>query len=266
MMRVPVAFVFATAITLVGSSSRAADVATAPYVDLCRGMNVDFSADPASLPRDLTFRVQSRLAEVKPEAIKFTLTGGAETHEIRVAPDGTFTLPVSKSLFEADAQLFSNQPKGTLTLAAKPLVGFEDIRVPLAAHIREGRIDYMTLCQACIERRQKVAQELTQRGNAVNNGPQVGEGEGQWILVLRAGDNEASAKAVVVSDGKREEGGPLRSGLQKLFGPQSPLQKVEAGVFVILYSESLREQNPVISLSPDSSWFGEIGFVPKKPK
>jgi|688.fasta_scaffold593959_1 hypothetical protein len=249
-----------------GSNSRAEDEARASYRELCRGMNVDFSADAASLPQEFTFTVKSTMPTVRPGDIQFTLESGKDAYEIPVAINGVFKLPVSKPLFDADAMLASNQPKGTLIIGAIPLVEMEAISVPLATHAKEGRIDYNTLVRISIERRQQVIKELAQQGNAEDVGPRVGEGDGEWYIVLRATGNESTAKAVVVSDAKRAEAGPIERGVRKVFGTSSPLKNTSPGAFVIPYSESLRDQNPMVSLSPDSTWSCAVGVVANKPK
>jgi len=251
---------------LSGGISRAEEYATLPYRDICRGMSVDFSGDAAALPRELVLTVRSSLPTVSPQDIRFTLQGANEAHEISVSSEGTFKVPVSAALFDADAQLVSNQPRGTLRSRGEPLLTMQDIRVTLDPHLKDGRIDYRTLAELAIERRRQVTQELARQAHAEDDSPKVGDADHDWYLFLRANQGVDPAKAVIVSDSPPGDTGPIRSRARKLFGERSPLQEQSPGVFRIRYSDLLREQNPVISLSPDSSWFGEIGFVPKKPK
>jgi len=236
-----------------GNVALAADVACGSYRQLCLGVNVDFCDVTRPLPHELVFRVRSVFPAVKAEDIQLKLLDGNEAYTLSVSSDGAFAIPVSKALFDADAKIVSNQRKGTLEIHGFPLTDTENFRVPVAAYLDDNRIDYETLCKLSIERRQRVLQELAERAKVQNNSTKVGEGEGQWFIVLRASLNEGSAKAVIVA--KSEAAAELlRSQAGGWHGPNNPLQKVGELTYRIPYSDSLRELNPIIFLSPDSSW------------
>lgn len=236
-----------------GDVALAADVACGSYRQLCLGLNVDFCDATRLLPHELVFRVRSVFPTVKAEDIQLKLLDGNEAYTLSVSSDGAFAIPVSKALFDADAKIVSNQRKGTLEIHGFPLTDTENFRVPVAAYLDDNRIDYETLCKLSIERRQRVLQELAERAKVENNSTKVGEGDGQWYIVLRASLNGGTAKAVIV-DKSEAAAELLRSQAGGSHGPNNPLQKVGELTYRIPYSEPLRELNPIISLSPDSSW------------
>lgn len=251
---------------VLGASSSADEFAQMPYRDLCAGMNIDFSGDAASLPREMEFTVKSTLPHLKPSDIRLTLKGGDESHEIAVSPAGSFKLPVSKSLFESDASLISNQPAGTLELSAAAGFGMAEVSVPVNAHVRDGQISYEELSKLAIEGRQRAIQKLEEQNGGAYSPAEPDPSDGTWFIILMASEDSDSAKAAIVPDPKQANVGAFRKAFQKLIPKQSPLMEVKPGVYLIRFSEALRDQNPKISLSKNPSWVCAINNLPKKAK
>jgi hypothetical protein len=62
-------------------------------------------------------RVRSRLDGVEPNDIEITILT-TPPQKVAIAPDGRMQFPISESLFKANPQVASNQPKGSLSLSS----------------------------------------------------------------------------------------------------------------------------------------------------
>ena len=254
----------------IAASALGEEVATLPYRQLCHVMNLDFLGDPTSLPREMTFTIASKRPSVKLSDIRLTLTTAHESHDIPISDIGTFELPVSKRLFDADAKLVSNQPKGTLLSNGVPFVGIEDVSVALGNNVKNGQISYQAVARLAMDARQQWIQREKQDSGAAFTGAEaeftgaeVDASDGKWFIVLRAAENPDGAVAVI-EDGSGKAGvGPLREGLRNMHGEQTPVRKSGPGEYAIPYSEALLKEDPMISLSPNPSWSCAIGMVEK---
>ena len=252
--------VAALLVAVLAGVSQAADFAGGPYRDLCRGANVDFSADAALLPRELLLSVHSTLPGVKPDDIRFTIKAGDEHHELSVSGDGTLKLPVSKNLFDSNARLVSNQPKGTLKISGTFDVGVQAVAIPINEHLREGRIAYSDLVKVAIDARLAWIEKTKKAaGGPGRVGPEVGDPDFHWAIVLQVTKETESAKAEIVKEPPTAGVGPVRMGLRKLLGERSAVRKANPGKFLIPYSEELLKQDPMVSFSPNPTW--EVAIV-----
>lgn len=256
--------VAALLVAVVAGASQAADFAGGPYRDLCRGANVDFSADAALLPREFVCSVQSTLPGVKPDDIRFTINAGDEHYDLPVSGDGTLKLPVSKNLFDSDARLVSNQPKGTLKISGTFDVRVQAISVPINEHLRDGRIAYSELVKVAIDARRAWIEKTKKAAGGLEwAGPDVGDPSLHWAIILQATEEIESAKVEIVKEPPTASVGPLRKGLRNLLGERSTVRKANPGKFLIPYSEELLKQNPMVSLSQNPTWEVAIGNVSK---
>ena len=245
------------------ASARGEEAATVPYRQLCQGISLDFSTDPASLPHEMAFTIASSRPSVKLTEIRLTLTTAKESHEIPISNIGTFALPVSKRLFDADAKLVSNQPKGTLLTTAVPFLGMEDASAALGANVKDGKISYQEAVQLAMDARQQLIQRETQKTHALFTGigieakitgDEVDVRDGKWFIVLRASENPDGAIAVIEDGPVTAVAGPLRNGVHRRLGEQKSVRKLGPGEYAIPYSEAFLKDNPIISLSPNASW------------
>ena len=247
----------------IAASALGEEVATLPYRQLCHVMNLDFLGDPTSLPREMTFTIASKRPSVRLTDIRLTLTTAHESHDIPISDIGTFELPVRKRLFDADAKLVSNQPKGTLLSNGVPFFGIEDVSAALGANVKNGQISYQAVARLAMDARQQWIQREKQDSGAAFTGAEVDASDGKWFIVLRAAENPDGAVAVI-EDGSGKAGvGPLREGLRNMHGEQTPVRKSGPGEYAIPYSEALLKEDPIISLSPNPSWSCAIGMVEK---
>jgi len=257
---------------VLGTTLNAEEFSNLPYRDICNGMNIDFSGNVDSLPREMDFTMKSERPDLKLSDVRVTLKSAEESFDIAVSPAGDFKLPVKKSLFDADAVLVVNQPWGALQVMAKGAVKgrFEDISVPINQHAREGRIAFNDLAQAAIEGRDRWIEKKKKEAAAARtewrNVEEVGDADSQWMLVVTAREDAESANVEIVNDPPKPDVGPLRKGLRKMLGERGPIKKMGPGGFFIPYTEQLRKENPMIVLSPNPSWECAIVKVPKASK
>jgi hypothetical protein len=242
------------------------ELAVVTYRKLCGGMNIDFANGDKQLPREMTFVISSTLPLVEPQDIRFLLRAGNTEVAVAVAHNGTFTVPVSKQLFDTAAVLESNQPKGTIKIRVSPIEDLQDMSAPLADHLDNGRISYGKLSQLAIDAREKLIKRLEQQSGGKSTSVEVDSRNGRWVLVLVASEEPEVAEAGIVASALRLGDGPLRRGLRTAWGPTSPIVKKSPGVFIIPYSDILRKEDPMIELSPRSAWMCTLVIVPDQAK
>ena len=257
-------------IAILGSASMLAcpaeEVDQYPYRVICRGMNIDFSRDTPPPPREMELTVHSTLPTVTLSDIRFTLKGPDESHDIAVSPSGSCRLPVSKALFDADAVLVSNQPKGTVGFESSVSHSLDLATAECGPHIIDGRIDYEKLATLATEARERARKKLEEKNGGEYLLAKPDATDGLWYIVLRVSQDADSAKAEIVEETPGADVGPVRQAFRKLVKKPSPSIQVAPGVFLLPYSDALRKRNPVISLSKNPSWTCVIVEKPNGPK
>jgi hypothetical protein len=251
-----------------GGGLHAEETLRVPYRDLCRGMKVDFWGDEASIPREMRFAIVSTQPNTALTEVRVTLNTPDTTLDIPVSKEGSFALPVSKALFEQNALLQTNQPRGTAKIEGRPSLDPDEIAVDLDDHLDEGRIPYKKLAELAIRERQIVIGGLAkQAGGTINSPePEVDSTKGDWLLVLCFTEEDDSADVVIVEDKTLLPVGPLRKRVLGAFRKSPPIEKLEPGMFAVPYSEELLKDNPVIELRPKASWKCVIGHASELQK
>ena len=246
-----------------GGGLQAEETLRVPYRDLCRGRKVDFWGDETSLPREMRFAIVSMQPNTALSEVRVTLKTPDTTLDIPVSKEGAFALPVNKALFEQDAMLQTNQPRGTAKIEGRPSLNPDEIAVHLDEHLNEGRIPYKKLAELAIRERQIVIGGLAkQAGGKINSPePEVDSTKGDWLLVLCFTEEDDSADVVIVEDTSVLPVGPLRKRVRSAFRKPPPIEKLEPGMFAVPYSEGLLNDNPLIELRPKTSWKCVIGHA-----
>ena len=211
-----------------------------PYRDLCRLARVRFDGAATAGPRQMSFAARSTNPNVKSSDLRYTLRSGDESHDVAIAEDGAFVLPVNQKWFENSATVVTNQPKGTLVTRFV----FEHVEsgVEVTAHLQQGRINFAALLELAAEGcSTAVAEEAAQRADGKEVKLDVAKPDGELVLVVWVSDGDASATVAIVDKVVDLPGKPA-------------VQKRGPGIFVIPLTETLLKENPELALSENPSW------------
>lgn len=237
------------------------EVATGRYRDLCRPLGMKVGGGGATAGGKATFIVSTSQPGVKPRDIRLTLKTPDETVPIPVAADGVVALPINQKLFDADAIVVSNVPKGTLRIRGLMLVQGEkplsELCTPVSPHLADGVISYADLVQLARTHRLEVLKALAEEkvGEPIDPASVVPERlNDTWVIVLWAREDADTADATLIEKGPQPQLGVLGRLRKNLTGQKSQLQKVADGVFMITCSEAMADENPLVSLTMNESW------------
>lgn len=229
---------------------RSGEQAKLPYQYLCQISGARFNSP--DLPREMSFTAASTRPGVKPSDIRLTLLSGDQSHEIAVAADGGFVLPVRQLWFDNNATLVANQPKGTMTV--KVAIELKNVQTSVTSHLTNGRIAYarlVTLALSGIKAAEsKAAQQMGVESTQVATDYKCGES----VMLVWANESYDSANAIIERGEHDSNLELVREEPCEANSEKEQVRKLGQGYFVVPYSEALCRENPTLSLTENPTW------------
>ena len=128
--------------------------ARSPYRTLCRLANVEFDTIPGVESQAITLTARSTRPNVKPKDIRLSIETEEGSEQLAPNGNGIFEIPLDCELFDANAVIVSNQPKGSMFLRASFKV--RPAPVLLSDHLAAHRLKYAELVDLAVAARNRV--------------------------------------------------------------------------------------------------------------
>lgn len=253
-----------------------AQFATVPYREICPAVGSQPTDSEKIDGAVYSYTVRSELPGIAPNDIAIQLRAGNTTRDIDVDENGRFTLVYDQALFDADAVLVSNQPKGSLHLSFSASIDSSAITLDLRGLLTNGRVAYVKLYDAALAKRVAAADAalagyLKRLDNVPGATPEnaavqpftVGGSsshEGKYLLLWPAGKGSAPTarleknRSSVFADLFSET---YPEGFSSLSG-EPLLRRDKQGAYGLRCGEQLRARNPDVVLSTKHQWTGAL--------
>lgn len=187
----------------------------------------------------VTVTISSTRPDVSSKDIQLLLKTDSTSQKLPVDPDGRVDVPFTQQLLADDAKIVTNQPKGSIKISTS--LGVKTASIPLAGHLKNGRISYTDLVEVASAAVRTVEEKV---------GP---------LAKLAAAESDASAftmrgpspAAIIVWTDDRA--GSAHASIEQC-GRTKPLRAVKPGWFYVQAHDQTSMKGASIKLSADHDW------------
>lgn len=215
------------------------EFAAIPLRALFRLAHVDVETIEGVEAHSVTITVSSARPDVSPKDIQLSLETESTSRRLTVDPDGRVNVSFTRQLLVDDAKIVTNQPKGSIRISTS--IGVKTAPIPLAGHLKNGRIPYTDLVEIASAAASTVEEKVRPVAKRVAAEHDASAftmcGPSPAAIIIWTDDRADSAKAAIERCGKT-----------------TPLREVKAGHFYLQVHDQTSMKGAIIKLSTEHDW------------